>query len=104
MTIKYFRASLAAAAVTLASLALGGCGDGYEGDTYADADGGVSVQFKDDNRAYVTMGPLGSREVGYKVDDDKVILEGPGGDNMVLTRKDDGSLDGGLLFGNLKKK
>ena len=103
MNTSCFRWRLRASALLACGLLLAGCGDGYEGDTYADSEGAVTVEFKDENRAYVRLGGLGEREVGYKVDDDRVVLESPDG-NIVLTRKDDGSLDGGMMFGTQKKK
>ena len=92
-----------AAALLSAGLFLAGCGDGYEGDTYTDSEGGVTVEFRSGNRAYIDLGGIATSEVGYEVDGDRVILETPDG-NSVLTRRDDGSLDGGMMLGTLKKK
>ena len=80
-----------------------GCGNGYEGDTYADSEDAVTIEFKSDKEAYVSLGEVGTTTCEYEVDGDKVILKNEGG-NLVLTRKSDGTLDGGLMFGTLRKK
>lgn len=89
-------------AMLAVSMCLPGCScDDLEG-TYTDAENVIKVELKDDNRVYITLGDLGSKAGEYEVDDDRVIIK-VDGDTTVLTRKDDGSLDGGMMFGTLKK-
>lgn len=84
------------------SLCLPGCScDGVEG-TYTDAENVIKLELKDGDRAYITMGDLGSKAGEYEVDGDRVIVK-MDGDSAVFTRKEDGSLDGGMMFGTLKK-
>jgi hypothetical protein len=90
-----------AAVVVLGLLTLSGCDD-FEG-TYADAEGIVKIEFKDGDKAYVTLGELGTKAGDYERDGDRVIIK-IDGDSTVLTRNDDGSLDGGMMLGTLKKE
>lgn len=82
--------SIAFGALLLSATLLAGCGGGISG-TYASSEGGMSIRF-DSGKAYVTtLG--GTVQTGYEVDGDKIILKSPQG-NLVLTRNDDGSLQG----------
>jgi hypothetical protein len=67
--------------------------------TYADDTGAILVEFKS-GKAYVTM-LAGTLEVDYQVRQDKIILTNHGG-NIVLTRHEDGTLEGPL--GKMKRK
>jgi hypothetical protein len=69
---------------------------------YADSEGAASIEFKS-GKAFVGT-PLGKFECEYVVDGDNITLKNFNGSNLVLTKKKDGSLDGGILFGELKKK
>jgi len=82
-----------------------GCPSGAPSGKYQDDNGAVSVEFKSGNKAYVTM-PFGTTQCDYEVDGDKITLKMPGdkGGNIVLTKKSDGSLEGGMMIGTLKKK
>lgn len=97
-------ARIAPLAVMVAfGLTLAGCGDGFSGSTYAD-EGGTKVEFRSGDKVFVTL--IGTTMEGtYKVDGDKVtLIPAGGGGNLVLTKQDDGTLDGGLMVGKLKKK
>ena len=88
---------------TLAILALGlslmpGCASRLSG-TYENDNGAISVEFKS-GKAYVTM-LAGTMEVDYQVKQDKIILTNHGG-NVVLTRHEDGTLEGPM--GRMKRK
>lgn len=77
----------------IACVLLSACGSPVEG-TYSDAMGLTSYTFKDDGKVYVsTMGT--ETELSYSVEDDKVTIGGPD-TNVVLTLKDDGTLEGPL--------
>jgi hypothetical protein len=91
--------------VALMALTIPGCPSGNPSGKYQDDSGAVSVEFKSGNKAYVTL-PIGTTQCDYEVDGDKITLKMPGdkGGNVVLTKKSDGSLDGGMMLGTLKKK
>ena len=80
------------------ALTAAGCGPSLTG-TYQNDDGGVSVEFKS-GKAYVTM-LAGTLEVDYQVKQDKVILTNHGS-NLVLTRHEDGTLEG--TMGRMRRK
>lgn len=86
--------------VLVAVLLLAGC-DPMSG-VYTDDEGAASIEFKG-KKAFIGT-PLGKFECEYVVDGDNVTLKNFNGSNLVMTKKSDGSLDGGLLFGTLKKK
>ena len=67
--------------------------------TYENDNGAISVEFRSD-KAYVTM-LAGTMAVDYQVKRDKIILTNHGG-NVVLTRRDDGTLEGPM--GRMKRK
>jgi hypothetical protein len=67
--------------------------------TYENDNGAISVEFKS-GKAYVTM-LAGTLEVDYQVKRDKIILTNHGG-NVVLTRHEDGTLEGPM--GRMKRK
>jgi hypothetical protein len=75
-----------------------GCASRMSG-TYENDSGAISVEFKS-GKAYVTM-LAGTTEVDYQVKRDKIILSNHGG-NFVLTRHDDGTLEGPM--GRMKRK
>ena len=89
--------SLATAVATLTLLATG-CASRLTG-TYQNDDGAISVEFRA-GKAYVTM-LAGTTEVDYEVKKDKIILSNHGG-NVVLTRHEDGTLEGPM--GRMKRK
>jgi bacteriorhodopsin len=74
------------------------CASGVRG-RYENDNGAIAVEFKS-GKAYVTM-LAGTLEVDYQVKRDKVILSNHGG-NVVLTRHEDGTLDGPM--GTMKRK
>jgi hypothetical protein len=81
---------------------LGGCGDAVEG-TYTDSESAVTIELRGDGKAFVSLGTLGTNAGEWERDGDRVILN-VGGESSVLTINDDGSLDGGMMLGTLKKK
>ena len=95
-TLAFVFTLLAAAAAL--SLLPTGCASRLTG-TYQNDNGAISVEFKS-NKAYVTM-LEGTMEVDYQVKRDKIILSNHGG-NVVLTRHDDGTLEGPM--GRMKRK
>ena len=79
---------------------VGGCGKSVSG-KYGGANGAMSMEFKSGGKVDVTI--AGSTQTGdYTIDGDKVTVTVQG-QPMVLTIKDDGSLDAGGLAGVLKK-
>lgn len=75
------------------ALLLTACGSGLSGE-YSDQAGMLQYDFKSDGKVYMTtFGIQVASE--YRVDDDKVIIQGSNG-NMVLDMKDDGTLSGPL--------
>jgi hypothetical protein len=75
----------------LAVLALAACSGGMSG-TYAENDSALKVKFESSGKAYVTgLGSMETKEATYKVDGDKIIVDGPGG-HLQLTRNKDGTL------------
>ena len=94
---------IAAAAMVCACLLLPGCSCDSVPGTYTDAEGVVSVELKSDGKAYVTLGELGTNAGEWEQDGDRIVVK-IGGDSNVLTLKEDGSLDGGMMLGTLKKK
>ena len=87
------------------TLVLIGC-DKVKG-TYTDSMGAVTVDFKGGGKASMTMPIVGTQDVTYEVNGDKVTIQAPtgaGGQSMVLTINSDGSLSGPQPFGTLKKK
>jgi hypothetical protein len=98
---RFFGHCLMAAVVCVGLLTLSGCDD-FEG-TYTDSENIVKVEFKDGEKVYVSLGDLGTKAGTYEIDGDRVVVK-IDGDTTVLTRKDDGSLDGGMMFGTLKKE
>jgi hypothetical protein len=74
-------------------LMLTACGSRLSGE-YSDESGIFRYDFKSGGRVY--MSTLGVQVAGeYKVDDNKVIIEGRNG-NMVLDIREDGTLSGPL--------
>ena len=75
--------------------ALTGCDQGMSGKYGNQLQGmqGMTVEFKSNSKAYVTMPGGATMEFKYEVDGDKVILQNQAG-NMVLTRNKDGTLSG----------
>lgn len=74
---------------------LTGCGGGLSG-TYSDRRGMMSIKF-DSSKAYMKFADGTAVEAPYKLDGDKVILKNPRGPgNLMLTRNEDGSLEGPL--------
>ena len=94
------RCVAAVATAVCLTLALG-C-DGVEG-TYADAEDAVKIELRDDGKAFVTLGAIGTRAGEWEEDGDRVILK-IDGESTVLDVNEDGSLDGGMMLGTLKKK
>ncbi len=88
--------------MVLCCLLLPGCSCNGVAGTYTDSEEIVKVELKSDGKAYVSLGDLGTNAGEWEQDGDRVIVK-IGGDSTVLTRKDDGSLDGGMMFGTLKK-
>ena len=84
--------------LALVAFALTGCTPKLDG-KYENANGMMSVEFKS-GKAYVGMGQE-KAEAEYEEKDDKVILK-YNGENVVLTRNSDGSLDSAV--GKLTKK
>jgi len=103
--MKHLRRFVIVSCIALMALALPGCPSGNPSGKYQDDSGAVSVEFKSGKKAYVTL-PIGTTQCDYEVDGDKITLKMPGdkGGNVVLTKKSDGSLDGGMMLGTLKKK
>ena len=89
MAIRSDIAALAGTVVLLGLLAAG-CASSLTG-VYENDNGAISVEFKS-GKAYVTM-LAGTLEVDYQVRRDKIILTNHGG-NIVLTRHEDGTLEG----------
>ena len=84
-------------AAVLIGLAFTGCGK-FTG-TYETANGVASVAFLP-GKVYVTM--MGETELcDYEMNGDKIIVHTKT-DNVVLTRNEDGTLDGPL--GNMKRR
>jgi hypothetical protein len=80
------------------ALMFAGCASRLSG-TYENDNGAISVEFKS-GKAYVTM-LAGTMEVDYQVKQDKIILTNHGG-NVVLTRHEDGTLEGPM--GRMRRK
>lgn len=94
--------SLSATVLFGLTLTLSGCGDDLAGSKYVEENGKEGIEFKSDDKAYLTI--MGSTvEAEYSVDDDKIIVRA-GGQGMVLTRADDGTITGLPMSGKLKKK
>ena len=89
---------LAVGALSLGLSLVSGCASRLSG-TYENDSGAISVEFKA-SKAYVTM-LAGTLEVDYQVKRDKIILTNHGG-NVVLTRHEDGTLEGPM--GRMKRK
>jgi hypothetical protein len=85
-------------ALVVTSLFATGCVSRLTG-TYENDNGAISVEFRS-GKAYVTM-LAGTLEVDYEVKRDKIILTNHGG-NLVLTRHEDGTLEGPM--GRMKRK
>jgi lipopolysaccharide export system protein LptA len=84
-------------AVVWTGLALTGCGK-FTG-TYETSNGVASISFLS-GKVYITM--MGDTELcDYEMNGDKIIVHTKT-DNVVLTRNEDGTLDGPL--GNMKKR
>jgi hypothetical protein len=81
---------LCLAAVALLGLVVFGRSARLSG-TYTSGNGYLAIEFKS-RRALMTM-PTGTAEAEYRVERDRVILRHAGG-SVILTRNDDGSLDG----------
>jgi hypothetical protein len=84
-------ALLAAATALLLVLTTAGCTPRLAG-KYSDAAGAMTLDFQSGNRAQIIT-PLGTLTTEYHVSGDKVTLKYQGED-LVLTRNSDGSLDG----------
>ncbi len=70
------------------------CGQSLEGN-YTDALGMMNYRFTSDGR--VSMGALGLEvEYEYEIEDDKVRILMPEGDDQVLTLTEDGNIKGPL--------
>jgi hypothetical protein len=75
------------------ALLLAACGSRLSGE-YTDKSGLLRYDFKSGGKVYMTT--LGVQVAGdYRVDDDKVIIQGSSG-NMVLDIRGDGTLSGPL--------
>jgi hypothetical protein len=85
-------------ALAFFTAAMTGCTPKLDG-KYQSADGTMSVEFKGD-KAYIGTF-AGQVEAEYEIKDDKVILK-ENGQNVVLTRNSDGSLESPL--GKMTKK
>ncbi|HLK55419.1 MAG TPA: hypothetical protein VKU00_02580 [Chthonomonadaceae bacterium] len=93
-----FRTLLHLAMLTLVIFTLTGCTSRLDG-KYETANSMMTVEFKGD-KAYVGA-LVGQVETTYEIKDDKVTLK-YNGENLVLTRNSDGSLDGPM--GKMIKK
>ena len=94
---------IAAMAMVCGCLLLPGCSCDSVPGTYTDSEGVVTVELKSDGKAYVSLGELGTNAGEWEQDGDRIIVK-IGDDSTVLTRNDDGSLNGGIMLGTLKKK
>ena len=95
------RRAMIALAVSVCCVVSLGC-DGAEG-TYSDAEDEVKVELRNDGKAFVSFGEAMTTAGEWEEDGDRIILT-LSGDTTVLTRNDDGSLDGGMLLGKLTKE
>src|SRR5690606_411929 len=102
MTLIAFR-RLVAVVMTCACLLLPGCMCNSVAGTYADSEHAVTIELRSDGKAFVSLGDLGTNAGEWEQDGDRILLK-MGSDTTVLTRKDDGSLDGGIMLGTLRKK
>jgi hypothetical protein len=98
MNTMFFRKTMALSALALVLAAATGCHPGPSG-KYESANGAMSVDFKGDKVFLGTM--MGEVEGTYEVKDDKITIK-YNGDNVVLTRNSDGSLEGPM--GKMTKK
>jgi hypothetical protein len=100
MNRLFFRRVTYVLLVALMTFVLTGCPSKIDG-KYQNANGTFSIELKS-GKASITAPLLGTLETPYEVNGDKITLKYQGED-LVLTRNSDGSLEGGL-FGKLTKK
>ncbi|MCW3055869.1 MAG: hypothetical protein JWN14_5039 [Chthonomonadales bacterium] len=98
MNTTLFRKRTALFALALFTITMTGCTSKLDG-KYESANGVMSVEFKSD-KAYLSTF-AGEVQADYEIKDDKVIVK-YNGENTVLTRNSDGSLEGPL--GKMTKK
>ncbi len=92
------------AAVVLVGCVIVGCGDGLSGHKYTEKESKDGIEFKSGNKAYVTLMGM-TREVKYRVDGDKIILDAGGSDGtLVVTRQKDGTITGLPMTGPLLRE
>jgi hypothetical protein len=86
------------------ALLLAACGGSDISGTYAKTDSALKIKF-DSGKAWVTgLASMKTIEASYKVDGDKITVNGPGGHpHLVLTRNKDGTLHLNSLGGTLAK-
>jgi hypothetical protein len=88
----------------LATLILAACGGGGISGTYAKTDSALTIKFESGKAWMTGLTSMKTIEASYKVDGDKVIVDGPDGHpHLTLTRSGDGSLHLDGLGGTLKK-
>lgn len=87
-----YRGTLSLAAITLVGLAVFDRGTRISG-TYESVHGQLIIEFRG-SRALLTM-PAGTAEADYTVEGPRVLVRSAVG-SIILTRNDDGSLDGPL--------
>lgn len=87
------------AALTVASL-LAACGGGVAGHTYGGDDCLYDkLEFRSGGKVFISISMMGNEIVNagtYELDGDRVIVS-DGARSAVMTRKDDGSLEAGML-------
>jgi hypothetical protein len=93
-----FRRMMNVSLLALVTFTMIGCTPKLDG-KYENANGIMSVEFKS-NKAYIGTF-AGQVEAEYEVKDDKITVK-YNGENLVLTRNADGSLDGPM--GKMTKK
>ena len=92
------------AALILLTALLAGCGSKVSGKY---SNGTMSVEFKSDAKASLSVAGATIEEVKYAIQGDKVILRDPDGNlkkDITLTRKADGTLVGDSELGTFKKQ